>query len=166
MIVAGLKFLHLTAMFAWCAALIALPLLLFFYGNTWRHQSGDQKTQARYAEFRLITHFGYIAFATPAAVIAIASGTGLIFADEVFDLWFALKLALVAGMALVHAWVGHLILSSSEKRSLRHLPSPVWALALGVPLMLGVLWLVLAKPDLAWTADYMPRFMLAPRGQP
>ncbi|SCY42088.1 CopD family protein [Paracoccus tibetensis] len=165
MIVAGLKFLHLGAMFCWCAALIALPLLLHFYGSTWRHQTGDQKAQARYIEFRLITHYGYIAFATPAAIIAIASGTGLIFAEEVFDLWFALKLALVSGMALVHAWIGHLILTSAEKRSLHHLPSPVWALMLGVPLMVGVLWLVLAKPDLSWTAEFMPEFLLAPRGQ-
>ncbi len=165
MIVAGLKFLHIAAMVAWCAAMIALPLMLYLYGAIWQRQTGSEQTQARYAEFRLITHYGYVGFATPAAIIAIAAGTGLIFADQVFDLWFIAKLALVAGMSLVHAWIGHLILSSAEKRGLHHLPSPVWALVLGIPLMVGVLWLVLAKPDLAWTTDLMPEFMLAPRGQ-
>ena len=164
MMVAGLKFLHIAAMVAWCAAMIALPLMLWLYGGIWRRRAGSEQTQARYAEFRLITHYGYIGFATPAAIIAIAAGTGLIFADQVFDLWFVAKLALAEGMSLVHAWIGHLILSSAEQRGLHDLPSPVWALALGIPLMAGVLWLVLAKPDLAWTADLMPEFMLAPRG--
>ncbi|MFN3275412.1 MAG: CopD family protein [Paracoccus sp. (in: a-proteobacteria)] len=165
MIVAGLKFLHLAAMLCWCAALIALPLMLYFYGNVWRRTTGSEQTQARYAEFRLITHYGYIAFATPAAIIAIAAGTALIFADDVFDLWFVAKLALVAGMVLVHAWIGHLILSSAENRGLRDMPSPVWALVLGLPLMAAVLWLVLAKPDLGGLTALMPDFMLAPRGQ-
>lgn len=165
MMIAGLKYLHLAAMLCWCAAMIALPLMLHFYSSFWRGTTGSEQTQARYAEFRLITHYGYIGFATPAAVIAIAAGTGLIFAAQVFDLWFVAKLALVAGMALVHAWIGHLVLSSGENRGLHDMPSSLWALALGVPLMMGVLWLVLAKPDLAWIADWLPEFMLAPRGQ-
>ncbi|MDM7459566.1 MAG: CopD family protein [Paracoccus sp. (in: a-proteobacteria)] len=165
MIVAGLKFIHLAAMLCWCAAMIALPAMLYLYGNFWRNTRGSEQEQARYVEFRLITHYGYIGFATPAAIIAISTGTGLIFADQVFDLWFVAKLTLVAGMALVHAWIGHFILISAEERSLRRMPSPVWTLALGIPLMAGVLWLVLAKPDLAWTADLMPDFMLSPRGE-
>ncbi|MFN3279638.1 MAG: CopD family protein [Paracoccus hibiscisoli] len=165
MMIAGLKYLHLAAMLCWCAAMVALPLMLHFYGAIWRSTTGSEQTQARYAEFRLITHYGYIGFATPAAIIAIAAGTGLIFAAQVFDLWLMAKLALVAGMALVHAWVGHLVLSSGENRGLHNMPSSLWALVMGVPLMVGVLWLVLAKPDLAWIADWMPEFMLAPRGQ-
>lgn len=165
MIVAGLKFAHLAAMLCWCAAMIALPVMLYFYGGIWRKSRGSEQEQARYAEFRMITHYGYIGFATPAAIIAIATGTGLIFADQVFDLWFVAKLALVAGMSLVHAWIGHFILVSAKDRGLQRMPSPVWTLVLGLPLMAGVLWLVLAKPDLAWTADLMPEFMLAPRGQ-
>lgn len=164
-LIAGLKYVHLAAMLCWCAALIALPLLLSLYGSTWRHNRGGEERQARYAEFRLITHYGYVAFATPAAVIAIAAGTGLIFAAQVFDLWFAAKLALVSGMALIHAWIGHVILTSAENRGSGRMPSPLIALVLALPLMMGVLWLVLAKPDLAWLADWMPAFMLAPRGQ-
>ena len=74
MMVAGLKYLHLAAMLCWCASLVALPLLLHFYGQIWRGKADSSQTQARYAEFRLITHFGYVGFATPAAVIAIAAG--------------------------------------------------------------------------------------------
>ncbi|WP_228461557.1 CopD family protein [Paracoccus liaowanqingii] len=165
MMIASLKYLHLAAMLCWCASLIALPLLLSLYGSTWRNNEGGEARQARYAEFRLITHYGYVAFATPAAVIAIAAGTALIFAAQVFDLWFAAKLALVAGMALVHAWLGHIVLVSAERRGTGWMPSPLYALFIVIPLMMGVLWLVLAKPDLAWMADWLPAFMLAPRGQ-
>jgi len=164
MMVAALKYLHLAAMLCWCAALVALPVLLHVYGAIWRRHSGSGQTEARYAEFRLITHYGYIGFATPAAVIAIAAGTALIFAGQVFDLWFVAKLALVAGMTLVHAWIGHLVLSSGENRGLHRMPSALWGLWLGLPLMAGVLWLVLAKPDLAWTEDWLPGFLLEPYG--
>ncbi|RJL04876.1 hypothetical protein D3P06_08850 [Paracoccus aestuarii] len=163
--IAALKYLHLASMLCWVAAMIALPLLLSFYGNTWRTNHGGEKRQARYAEFRLITHYGYIAFATPAAVISIAAGTALIFAADVYDLWFAAKLALVSGMALVHAWIGHFVVMSAENRGIDKMPSPLIALGLGIPLMAGVLWLVLAKPELAGLADWLPQFMLQPRGQ-
>lgn len=163
--IAALKYIHLAAMLCWCAALIALPLLFSLYGGAWRRNHGGEERQARYAEFRLITHYGYIAFATPSAVIAIAAGTGLIFAADVFDLWFAAKLALVSGMALVHAWLGHFVVVSAEQQGIHKMPSPLIALFIALPLMVGVLWLVLAKPDLSGLADLLPEFMLAPRGQ-
>ncbi|WP_410217041.1 CopD family protein [Paracoccus sp. (in: a-proteobacteria)] len=161
--IATLKFLHLASMLCWCAALVALPLLFSLYGGAWRSNHGTEKLQARYAEFRLITHYGYVAFATPAAVIAIVAGTGLIFAADVFDLWFVAKLALVSGMALVHAWIGHLVVVSAEERSIQRLPSPLIALFIVIPLIAGVLWLVLAKPDLSGLTEWMPEFMLKPR---
>lgn len=163
--IAALKFLHLAALLCWCASLIALPVLMTLYSGFGRRDLARGQRQSRYSEFRLITHYGYICFATPAAVAAIAAGTGLIFGAGVFDLWMVAKLALVAGMALVHAWLGHLVVISAEDRGLHKMPSPLIALALVLPLMAGVLWLVLAKPDLDWTTGWMPAFMLSPRGQ-
>ncbi|MDO5646650.1 CopD family protein [Paracoccus sp. (in: a-proteobacteria)] len=161
--IAALKFLHLGTMLIWCAALIALPVILWIYEGLWRKR-GAGKAQTRYAEFRLITHYGYIAVATPAAVISVAAGTGLIFAAEVFDLWFAAKLTLVCVMVLTHAWIGQMILITGESRGMVRLSSPPVALSLGAAAMLGVLWLVLAKPDLAGLTAFMPRFMLTPWG--
>lgn len=165
--IAALKALHIAAMLAWCAGLIALPLLLMAYGGARR--------QSRYAEFRMLTHYGYVAFVTPAAVVAVVAGTGLIFAAEVFDLWFIAKLAFVSLMALVHAWIGHLIEQSGVQRrgAIVHgersrgyaRPSPAIALTVAVPSMAAVLWLVLAKPDLGWVADLLPGFMLQTQGQ-
>lgn len=163
--IAALKAIHIAAMLCWCAGLIALPLLLIAYGHARR--------QVRYSEFRLLTHYGYIGFATPAAVIAVVAGTALIFAAEVFDLWFVAKLAFVSLMALTHAWIGHLIEQSGLQRRGRgsdpgrgyEMPWPGIALAIGLPSMAAVLWLVLAKPDLAWVADLLPDIMQAPRDQ-
>lgn len=165
--IAALKAIHIAAMLCWCAGLVALPLMLISYGHARR--------QVRYSEFRLLTHYGYVGFATPAAVIAVAAGTALIFAAGVFDLWFVAKLAFVSGMALTHAWIGHLIEQSGQKRHDRaparpggrgyRMPLPALALAAGISCMIAVLWLVLAKPDLDWLRGHMPGFMLSPRGQ-
>ncbi|WP_045393133.1 CopD family protein [Falsirhodobacter sp. alg1] len=163
--IVALKFLHLAAMLCWCAALIALPVLMTIYGDSRKQKPLQGSRQSRYAEFRLITHYGYVGFATPAAIIAVAAGTGLIFAAGVFDLWLVAKLALVAGMALVHAWLGHLVVSSAEERGLQRNFSPLFGLALVLPLILGVLWLVLAKPELGGITDYMPAIFLEPREQ-
>ena len=64
--IAALKAIHIAAMLCWCAGLVALPLLLMSYGHARR--------QVRYSEFRLLTHYGYVAFATPAAVIGVMAG--------------------------------------------------------------------------------------------
>ena len=163
--IAALKAIHIAAMLCWCAGLVALPLLLMSYGHARR--------QVRYSEFRLLTHYGYVAFATPAAVIAVVAGTALIFAAGVFDLWLIAKLAFVSFMALAHAWLGHLIEQSGLQRYGRgtdptkgyEMPYPGIALAVILPAIGAILWLVLAKPDLSWVADLLPALMQEPRGQ-
>ncbi|PZO66980.1 MAG: hypothetical protein DI498_04315 [Paracoccus denitrificans] len=154
-----LKSLHIAAMLCWCAALIALPLLLYAYGRA--------RDQSRYSEFRLITHYGYIGFATPAAVIAISAGTGLAFAAaDVFVPWFAAKLAFVCVMALAHAYVGYLIEQSGIQGAGYRMPSPLFALFGAVPAMMAVLWLVLAKPELVWVQNLIPDFLQHPMENP
>ena len=45
------------------------------------------------------------------------------------------------------------------------MPYPGIALAVILPAIGAILWLVLAKPDLSWVADLLPAFMQEPRGQ-
>lgn len=163
--IAALKAIHIAAMLCWCAGLVALPLLLISYSHAHR--------QVRYSEFRLLTHYGYVAFATPAAVIAVVAGTALIFAAEVFDLWLIAKLAFVSVMAMAHAWIGHLIEQSGQQRRGQgvdpargyRMPYPGIALAAILPAIGAILWLVLAKPDLTWVVDLMPQIVQEPWGQ-
>jgi protoporphyrinogen IX oxidase len=156
--IAALKAGHIMALVVWCAGLIVLPILLHVHGR-----GDDARTQTGFAQLRLLSHFSYTHLITPAAVIAVAFGTVLIVMLELVDPWMLTKLVAVAGMVLVHAWLGHLIAEAGEGRGTYRMPPPLIALVLAVPLMAAVLWLVLAKPDLAPLVERLPEFLLEPR---
>ncbi|MBQ1204216.1 MAG: CopD family protein [Loktanella sp.] len=157
--IAILKSLHITALAIWCAGLILLPVLMQVYGRR-----RELTTQSGFTEFRWLTHYSYTLVVTPAAVIAVAAGTVLIFALEILDVWMMAKLIAVAGMVLLHAWLGFLIVEAGEGRGKYQLP-PVWIALLGIVPLIGiVLWLVLAKPELADLATLFPDFLREPRG--
>ena len=154
------KALHVAALALWCAGLIALPLVMQHYGRGPRGRS-----QAGFSEFRLLSHRAYTRVVTPAAVIAIAAGTALIFMVGIDAPWLMAKLVVVAGMVLLHAWLGHLIARTGEERGHYRMPSPLPALVALVVLMALVLWLVLAKPDLAAPVELLPDWLRQPRGR-
>jgi len=154
--IAAVKFIHFVGLACWCAALIALPLLM--------HAHGGMRDQRQFARFRLVTHVSYIAFATPAALIAIAAGTALVFLARVFEPWLLAKLAVVAAMVLVHVWLGHLIQRSGEQPGRARPAHPLVGLALALPLIGVVLALVLTKPDLSALTALIPDQFLVPRG--
>jgi len=158
--IASLKALHIATLVIWCAGLIALPVMMQAYGR-----SRAATTEAGFGTFRLLSHGAYTRLVTPAAVVAIAAGTALIFAVPVTADWLLVKLAAVSGMVLLHAWLGHLIARTGEERGRYRLPSPLWALAGALPLMALVLWLVLAKPDLAALVEQLPSWMRQPLGR-
>jgi protoporphyrinogen IX oxidase len=158
--IAAFKALHIAALAVWCAGLILLPVLLHLHGRGAR-----VRTQAGFTAFRRLSHFGYTRVVTPAAVIAVAAGTVLIFLLRLVDPWLLAKLVAVAGMVLVHAWLGHLIAQTGERAGTYRMPPPLIALFLGAPLMLAVLWLVLAKPDLAPLVERLPDFLREPRNR-
>ena len=156
--IAAFKAAHISALAIWCAGLIMLPIVLHMYGR-----GATVRTQAGFTTIRQLSHFSYTRVVTPAAVIAVAAGTVLIFLLELVDGWLLAKLIAVAGMVLVHAWLGHLIAQTGERLGAYQMPPPLIALILGVPLMLIVLWLVLAKPDLAPVIERLPLFMRQPQ---
>ncbi|MCC5970572.1 MAG: CopD family protein [Pararhodobacter sp.] len=156
--IAILKFVHIASLALWCAGLLALPVLLHQYGRT-----AAARTQTGFSRLRHLTHFSYVAVLSPAAVVTIAAGTGLIFLIEVVDPWLLAKLLMVAGMALVHAWLGHLTSRIGHGDGGYRLPPPLLGLVLALPLIATVLWLVLAKPDLAPWLDRLPALLREPQ---
>src|SRR5690606_32333311 len=88
-----LKFVHIIAIAGWSAGLICLP---FLYVQR-RRLRGD-------ALHRLhnFTRFFYVALVSPAAFVAVGSGTALIFVQATFEPWFAVKLAFVGIMVIIH----------------------------------------------------------------
>lgn len=135
-----LKALHLGLMAVWIAGLACLPAMLA------RHDRDIGQTD--FARIRRATHYGYVWLVTPAAVLTVASGTSLIFLREVFTGWMAAKLVGVAGLVTVHAWVGHTIVAVAETEGQHEPPGPILPVLILSVLVLGVLALVLAKPEL------------------
>lgn len=158
--IALFKAAHVIGLVVWCGGLIALPIIIQAYGRT-----DNARTQSGYSELRLLTHRGYVELATPAAVIAIGAGTALLFLAEVRDHWMIAKLAAVAALAICHAWIGHMVSMTGEHNGNYRIPTPVPVLIGAVGLIGVVLWLVLAKPDLAPFASQLPDWLLQPRGR-
>lgn len=152
MILTLVKAAHIAALVLWCAGLVALPLVLG------RHDEGE--AQADYARLRRITHYGYTRIVTPAAVVAIACGTALIFLRGVFVPWMFAKLVAVGLLVALHALVGHTVVQMSERRGDYVPPSPVPLLGVVMATMIAVLLLVLAKPVIP---DLTPAWLDTPR---
>ncbi len=119
--------------------------------------------QAEFAQIRRATHYGYVWLITPAAILTIASGGALIFMREVFTVWIVAKLVLVTGLVAVHAWVGHTIVAVAETEGQHEPPEPLTSTIIISGLVIGILGLVLAKPELEELP--MPSWLLAPLGR-
>lgn len=135
-----LKFIHIAAISVWAAGLVSLPGL---YVQRARVAGDDQLFT-----LQRIVRAAYVGLISPAAFLAVASGTALIFLRETFVPWFSAKLALVAVMVLLHALTGLVIIRLFREGEVY----PVWRFAavtgLTVLVVLAILVLVLAKPDL------------------
>ena len=150
-----IKAFHLSFVAVWVAGLIALPRMLA------RHDRVI--VQADFAQIRRATHFGYVWVITPAAVLAIGSGATLIFMRDVFTVWIFAKLVLVTGLVAMHAWVGHTIVAVAETEGQHEPPEPLVPTMVILGLVIGVLFLVLSKPELEEIA--MPSWLLKPLGR-
>lgn len=133
--------LHIIFLLFWCAALLYLPLYLALVERRDLALELIPEGQASLARF-LLTHI-----ATPAALLAIMTGTGVFLAQGRVEPWLIVKLALVALLVLGHALVGWLVVWR-ERDPDRPAPAVCWTVAGGLCLlMLLIVWFVLAKPD-------------------
>ena len=149
-----LKAVHVGMLLLWCGGLFALPLMLS------RHDPAIG--QADYSRIRRDTHYAYTYFVTPSAVLAIASGTALIFLREVFVTWMFAKLVFVALLVTFHVWVGYVLVAVAEREGSHQSPNPVVPLLLLLVPILAILSLVLAKPELGEIP--VPGWLAEPRG--
>lgn len=137
-----LKALHISTLSIWCAGLFYLPGLFMLHPKTQDH--------ADYHRLRIMTRYSFIMVISPAAVIAIISGTILVYLRGLQGDWLAMKLVMVTLMVFFHLYCGGLLarLRDPHDKRMRH---PLLHLALViVPTILipVVLWLVMAKPQL------------------
>jgi putative membrane protein len=132
------KFVHLSAVALWLGGVLALPLLMV-------QRSGLEGESLQ--RLQRMVRFLYVALASPAAFIAIATGTALIFLRGTFVEWFSLKLVCVGALAALHALIGLRVLSVFEHEGQITKPPAVALTVAASAASLAILWLVLAKPD-------------------
>lgn len=96
-----MKLLHLTMIAIWSGGLVALPFLLFQR----RSLTGEDLHRLH----RLVRAL-YVSILSPAAFVAIASGTALVFLRGTFVEWFSIKLVIVGVLAALHVRLGLLVL--------------------------------------------------------
>lgn len=145
------KLLHVGAIAIWAAGLISLPGLY-----VQRAGLGDGAALHR---LHAMVRFLYVAIVSPAAFVAVGSGTALIFLRETFVAWFSLKLALVGAMVMVHILTGLVIIRLFAEGG----SYPAWrfvAVTLGtLALVTAILVVVLAKPEVP---DLLPAALSEP----
>lgn len=135
-----LKFIHLAAIAVWSAGLIVLPFML-----QQRAALADGPELDRLHRF---TRLVFVGLTSPAAFVAISSGTALIFLQTTFVEWFSLKMVLVGLMTMLHVVAG-LVMAHLYEPGGRFGSLSFVALTTGyIVLIVAILWLVLAKPDI------------------
>jgi len=133
-----LKLLHFTALFVWCGTLLYLPALIAASCRATQATERPGHPELNRSIFNLV--------ATPAALLAIGSGTALFLRDGTFGVWLVAKLTAVAVMVICHALCGLLILQCERQ------PRPALTIAcaalggITLGMIAATLWLVLAKP--------------------
>ena len=136
-----LKLLHITAVILWCGALLYLPASI-------ASAADGPRTAAVYAASqRQLLRGLFTLIATPAALVAIASGTAIFVFYGPLTLWLMAKLATVGLLVLAHASCGLLILRV-ERAQAQGLKGLCWAVgATAMAAVLAIAWLVLGKPS-------------------
>lgn len=133
-----LLLLHISAVLCWCASLLYLPALII--STATEQTTSDQKgfVAVVVTIFRLIM--------TPAALIAIVSGTAMFLLGGIADHWLVLKLTLVSTLVLGHALSGWIVLQMQQQSRI-NITLPCTLLGAGVViLILAIIWVVLTKP--------------------
>jgi putative membrane protein len=136
--IVALKFLHVTAIALWSAGLLALP---FLYRQR-RALEGEPLHR-----IHAFTRRFYVLMVSPAAFIAIGTGTALIFYRETFTVWFSLKLLLVGVMVVIHITSGMKILNLFEPEGRYSAWRATFVTTLSVTIVSAILSVVLAKPQ-------------------
>lgn len=132
--------LHIVALITWCASLLYLPALIAGI-----HTEQIQIVEPRH-KYGSVARFVFTHITTPAALVAIISGTLVFLFNRTIEVWLIAKLTLVTGLVVGHTLAG-LLLLHTQVRNTKPVRRWCWMLS-GVlcVLMLAIIWVVLAKP--------------------
>jgi protoporphyrinogen IX oxidase len=135
-----LKFVHLATIALWSGGLLVLPFLF------WQRRllaAGPELDR-----LHRITRFVYVKMTSPAAFVAIGSGTALIFLQSTFQEWFSLKMLFVGGMVMLHVVAGLVATHLFEPDRRFGRVSFVALTGAYLVLIVAIICVVLAKPKI------------------
>jgi uncharacterized membrane protein len=135
-----LKFLHIATIAIWSGGLVAVPFLLW--------QRGTLDAGPDLDRLHRMTRFVHVGISSPAAFVAIGSGTALIFLQSTFQEWFSLKMLFVGAMAILHVLVGLELVRVFSPDGRFGLLAHVAQTSVSLALITAILWIVLAKPHI------------------
>lgn len=149
-----LKFTHLAAISIWMAGLFYIPALVSLSRTPGNKQD--------FVRLQISGRFVFILIASPAACLAVASGTALLFFTDVRHPWMLAKLAGVGLLAVCHYRFGSLLARLRDEDQV--MPVTTARIIAGIAAVAApmVLWLVLAKPVIG--AGALPGWMTEPSG--
>lgn len=143
-----IKAVHIATIAIWAGGLIVLPFLF------WQRRLVEPGPELD--RLHRLTRFVYVAMTSPAAFVAIGTGTALIFLQATFSEWFTLKMVLVGMMVMLHVVAGLAAMKVFAPTGRFRASSFVALTASYLVLIVAILWVVLAKPAID-SAEIAPR---------
>lgn len=154
MLTVWLKALHISSLVVWCGGILVLPALFAHRPRV--------KSDADLWQLQRFIRFAYTVVISPAAFVAVVTGTALVFLREVITDWFAAKLAVVGLLAVLHIRFGHIIMDLFDEGG-RYQTWRMWlSILTALVVIAAILFLVLAKPRFDLTV--LPDWLLEPGG--
>ena len=149
-----LKFIHLGTIAIWSGGLIVLPFLF------WQRRAIEVGPELD--RLHRLTRFVYVGMTSPAAFVAIGSGTALIFLQATFLEWFSLKMVLVGIMVMLHVVAGLTLMHLFEPAGRFSRFSYVALTVAYLVLITAIIGVVLGKPHI--DSNQFAQNLFAPGG--
>lgn len=138
---AVVKTLHILFMVTWFAGLFYLPRLFVYHAQA---PADDRVGVERFKTMERKLYFGIM---TPGAILTIAFGLWLWLGFGVTGAWLHAKVTFVAMLVAFHIYLGMLVRDFARGRNRHTHVFYRWINEIpGLPLLLVIIWLVVAKP--------------------
>lgn len=147
-----LKFIHICGIAIWIAGLLYLAALLASHDEVQDRQE--------FARVRMASRFAYMGLVSPAAFVAVAAGSALLFVTDALHPWMFAKLGVVTVLVVVHVQYAYVLTHLAEEGAKEPtLRIRIMVVAI-VAAALAILYLVLSKPVLG--NDVLPGWLSEP----
>ncbi|MGE8941548.1 CopD family protein [Leptospira interrogans] len=148
------KFVHIAAIAIWSAGLLSLPTIYLQLQYVRMGLPNVAPHSDRVLRLQHVARLTYVGIASPAAFVAIASGTLLIFQRGMVAPWFSLKLALVSALVIIHTITGIALVRLFDRSRTYSSWRYVAATSSVILIAAAIITLTLAKPTL--TDGFLP----------